>query len=348
MSKKNPFFVGIPSIEQEQDAVLKSAINRLPQPEELDGLKHKERKVLRTDQPIKTDKNGNTLNPTRVSGTGSRDQSLTGSFEKGIDVRELPPKVLKINEGLQLFGGFGRSLIFEELNYKFWIYDVYEDDAIGRNELQSNASEALEDASISDNGSFKSKPAVKDDYVRILVKRISSQKWDDEKCIQWFDTIEHCLKAPQIKEYIASAKLRNKADGVIEDVKVGTASKIASDYDPTLNVLNVTDTENNNWQRFLRTLPGLMNGYINSKGKTQEFAAFHTATPSHNAIDESIAKGQVVIDDVLDLITRFENARRFYETTPCRLSKVVYQKIGGEHQVKTLVDIKDYDWEGDK
>ena len=348
MSKKNIFFVGIPDIEQEQNAVLKSAINRLPQPEELDGLKHKDRTVLRTDQPIKTGKDGSTLNPTRVSGTGSRDQSLYGSFEKGIDVRELPPKVLKTDLGLQLFGGFGRAQIFEDLNYKFWIYDVYENDASARNELQSNSTEALEDASISDNGSFKSKPAQKDDYVRILVKRIKSQKWDDEKCVKWFDTIEHCLTPQQIKEYIASAKLKNKADGVIEDVKVGTANKIATEFDPTLNVINVTDTENNNWQRFLRLLPALMNGYINSKGKTQEFAAFHTATPSHSAIDESIAAGQSVMDDVMDLITRFENARRFYGTTPCRLSKVVYQKIGGEHEVKTLVDIKDYDWEGDK
>lgn len=348
MAKKNKFFTTIPSVEKEQNDVLKTSVGHLPLYEELDGLKYVERIVLRTDQPIRTDKNGNTLNPTRVAGTGSRDQSLYGSFEKGIDVRELPPKVLKTNEGFILFGGFGRSQIFEDLNYRFWIYDVYQNDTSALNNLQSGISDALEDASISDNGSFKSKPAQKDDYVRILIKRQRSQKWDDKNCVDWFDTIEHCLTPQQIKEYIASARLKNKADGVIEDVKVGTASKIATDFDPTLSVLNVTDTENNNWQRFLRSLPGLMNGYINSKGKTQEFASFHTATPSHSAIDESIAAGQDVMDDVMDLISRFEDARRFYKTDPCKLSKVVYQKIGGEYKVKTLVDIKDYDWETNK
>ena len=152
MAKKNKFFTTIPSVEKEQNDVLKTSVGHLPLYEELDGLKYVERIVLRTDQPIRTDKNGNTLNPTRVAGTGSRDQSLYGSFEKGIDVRELPPKVLKTNEGFILFGGFGRSQIFEDLNYRFWIYDVYQNDTSALNNLQSGISDALEDASISDNG----------------------------------------------------------------------------------------------------------------------------------------------------------------------------------------------------
>ena len=97
-------------------------------------------------------------------------------------------------------------------------------------------------------------------------------------------------------------------------------------------------------------IPAIMNGYINSKGKTQELCAFHTAVPSHEAIDKSILAGQEIIDDLLELFEEFEIARKFFKTNPCKLTKVLYQKIGtkNNNQVRTVVDFKDYDWESNK
>ena len=112
----------------------------------------------------------------------------------------MPPKVIKCDLGLKLYGGFGRHEIFDDLEYEVWIYDVYRECVDTRNELQTGIDDVLEDASISDNGSFKSKPATKDDYVNILTKRINTQGWDTKKCEQWFESIEHCLNDKQISE----------------------------------------------------------------------------------------------------------------------------------------------------
>ena len=350
--KKKQYFRSIPKDASDQQALLQKIVDEglLPEPEETDGLVFVERVVLFTNQAIRKNSKGETQNPTRTAGTGSRDQTLVGSFQKGIDVREMPPKVIKSDKGLKLYGGFGRHEIFDELEYEVWIYDVYRESASTRNELQADLGDVLDDASISDNGSFKSKPATKEDYVRILVKRIKSQGWGTEKCEQWFDSIEHCLNEKQISEYIKTAQLRDKADGVIEDVAQKTASSIVKNFDPKLALLNVTDAENGNLQRLLRMIPAIMNGYMNSKGRTQELCAFHTATPSHEAIDKSILAGQDIIDEFFDLIGDFEVARNFYKTKPCELTKVLYQKIGtkNNNQVKTVVDFKDYDWESNK
>ena len=350
--KKKQYFRSIPKDASDQQALLQKIVDEglLPEPEETDGLVFVERVVLFTNQAIRKNSKGETQNPTRTAGTGSRDQTLVGSFQKGIDIREMPPKVIKCDLGLKLYGGFGRHEIFDDLEYEVWIYDVYRECVDTRNELQTGIDDVLEDASISDNGSFKSKPATKDDYVNILTKRINTQGWDTKKCEQWFESIEHCLNDKQISEYIKTAQLRDKADGVIEGIPQKTASSIVKNFDPKLALLNVTDAENGNLQRLLRMIPAIMNGYINSRGKTQELCAFHTAVPSHEAIDTSILAGQEIIDDLLELFEEFDIARKFYKTKPCELTKVLYQKIGtkNNNQVRTVVDFKDYDWESNK
>ena len=348
--KNTKYFRVIPAEVQLQQALLKTIVDDklLPEPEEIDGLTFVGREILFTDQPNRKNKKGETINFTRTAGTGSRDQTLVGSFQRGIDIREMPPKVLRTILGDDLFGGFGRHEVFEILGYLVWIYDVYRESTQTRNYLQAELNDVKEDAAISDNGGFKSKPATKEDYVRILTKRIQSQKWTTDTCKQWFKTIDHCLSNKQINEYISTAQLKEKADGVIEDIPQKTAASLVKNHDPKLGLLNVTDAERDNLQRLLRCLPAIMNGYINSKGRTQEFAAFHTSTPSHESIDKSIIGGQKIIKDLLDLIDDFQAARNFYKTDACRLTKVVYQKINAKHKVKSIIDLSDYDWESDK
>jgi hypothetical protein len=101
---------------------------------------------------------GETQNLARQAGTWKRDETLLGSFEKGIDIREMPPKLINEDGHLSLYGGYGRAAIFDELGYPVWVYDIYEYDESTRNSLQTTDLEVLEDAAISDNGSAKSKP----------------------------------------------------------------------------------------------------------------------------------------------------------------------------------------------
>ena len=125
--KKKQYFRSIPKDASDQQALLQKIVDEglLPEPEETDGLVFVERVVLFTNQAIRKNSKGETQNPTRTAGTGSRDQTLVGSFQKGIDIREMPPKVIKCDLGLKLYGGFGRHEIFDDLGYEVWIYDVY-------------------------------------------------------------------------------------------------------------------------------------------------------------------------------------------------------------------------------
>ena len=95
--KNTKYFRVIPAEVQLQQALLKTIVDDklLPEPEEIDGLTFVGREILFTDQPNRKNKKGETINFTRTAGTGSRDQTLVGSFQRGIDIREMPPKVLR-------------------------------------------------------------------------------------------------------------------------------------------------------------------------------------------------------------------------------------------------------------
>ena len=135
--KLSDLFIAIDANPAAAEAMLKIAKSQITVPQiELDGMKVVDRIVLPTDKPIRKNKKGETTNFTRSGGTGTRDESLVGSFEQGIDLTKFPPRLTKIGEDkYELFGGFGRSEIFKELDYKFWIYDVYEVDTKNRNKF---------------------------------------------------------------------------------------------------------------------------------------------------------------------------------------------------------------------
>ena len=89
---KNNYFVQVP--DTCDDPIWDEIISRIPEPEVVDGMEFIERKVLKTTVPNKKNKRGETQNLARQSGTGKRDETLLGSFEKGIDTREMPPKLI--------------------------------------------------------------------------------------------------------------------------------------------------------------------------------------------------------------------------------------------------------------
>ena len=335
---KSKFFFPIPSDDADRFALLSEVKHKLPEPEVISGMRHVDRQVLPTNLPNKKNERGETQNVARVGGTGKRDETLVGSFEKGIDIREMPPKVLKKDTEVYLFGGFGRAAIFEELEYSFWVYDVYENDESSRNELQKSDRDVLEDAAISDNGSAKSKPATRQDYLKVLVDRINQDGWNREMCHAWFDSIEHSLPKKRISDYITAAIKKQKASGCVEWSKETTVSStIKSEY-PRIHILNTTDAQGGNQPRFLRTITAMMQGYINSGGKTQEYALWNSQCESHSALDESHLAAEKIMDDFVKLTQKFVAMIALSDNKPCVPTKVYYQKIGGNHKVGTIVD----------
>jgi hypothetical protein len=334
MSKKiNKYFHAVPSTGEESD--WQKIIESLPEPDlEIDGLRFVRRSVKKTSETNRKNKNNETQNVARVGGTGRRDETLVGSFEKGIDIREMPPKLVDNN----LYGGYGRHEIFDELKYKFWVYDEYEYCLECRNELQKNDDEVLEDAALSDNGNAKSKPATKSDYVSILIKRIQKHKWNRDQMKSWFDSIDHCLTNENVREYISSAIKAEKALGCVEWFASHSVEQLVAKNCPEVTLLNTTRANTGNSQRFIRSLPAMMRSYIESKGKTQEYCLWNSQAESHLEIDESAAAMVKLMNDSVDLILEFAACHTYFKTTTCKATKLVTQKIGVDAKVGEVVD----------
>lgn len=334
MSKKiNKFFHQVPQTGEIAD--WKQIIDALPEPDmEVDGMSFVQRVIKSTAEPNRKNANNATQNVARVAGTGTRDETLLGSFEKGIDIREMPPKIVDNS----LYGGYGRHEIFDELKYKFWVYDEYEFCEECRNELQKSNLDVLEDAAISDNGNVKSKPATKADYVALLVKRIQNYKWNRDQMKSWFDSIDHCLTKATVKDYISAAIKQEKASGCVEWLPIHSVEQCVAKECPNITILNTTNAEKGNNQRFVRTLPALMNAYISTQGKTQEYCLWNSQAESHQELDNSAKAMTEIMNDSIELILKFAAAHNFYGTEPCKATKRITQKIGEDKKIGIVVD----------
>ena len=336
ITMKKTYFLQVP--QTCEDPAWNDIIFKIPAPEQADGMRFVERKILMTSTPNKKNKRGETQNLARQAGTGKRDETLLGSFEKGIDIREMPPKLINEDGYLSLYGGYGRAAIFDELGYSAWVYDIYEYDQSTRNGLQTNDLEVLEDAAISDNGSAKSKPAEKSDYVGILIRRIKDHGWNRDQMQEWFDSIEHCLTKRQVAEYISSAILKEHAEGRIEWFKEHEINQIVANHDPSLIILNTTDAEKGNNQRFIRTARSMMRSYVNSGGVTQGYCLWNSQASSHEGIDDAHIAAENIMNEFVDECMEFAAAINYFKTKPCKPQKVVFQKIGTDNLVGSVVD----------
>lgn len=322
----------------------KDIIAKLPEPEESDGMNFVERVILSTSSPNKKNKEtGENHNVARNGGTGNRDKSLLGSFSQGIDTREMPPKVLSDEGQDYLYGGFGRSEIFAELKYDFWVYDRYEYDEEKRNSLQKCAADVLQDAAISDNGKPSAKPPSKSDYVSILVDRIKKYQWDKVSMQKWFDGINHCLTKDQISEYIKDAISREKALGRVEWLKTCVVEQELKKECPDVTLLNTTNAQTGNTQRFMRTLIPMMKSYIDSDGITQEYCLWNSAAESHEELDDSAKAIDKNMESIVELMVDFVDTYRAQLRKdkchrPCKPTKRITQKIGVDEFVGKVSD----------
>ncbi len=308
--KLSDLFIEIDKNPAAAEAMLKIAKSQITVPQiELDGMEVVDRIVLSTDKPIRTNAKGETTNDTRVSGTGTRDESLIGSFEQGIDLTKFPPRLTQIGEDeYELFGGFGRSEIFKELDYQFWIYDVYKVDTGNANKFQLNAEDIKEDAALADNGFAASKPLKKADYLRALKKRIRSLELSDneegrETLKAWLKTVTNCVSKTTANDYVNDAFLQlAQEDGNLESVKPDQVKSAAMQINPRLMVINTSDCVSpngkvGNTQRLARLLHPAAKQY-NATKKPVEFVLHNSTCTSHEMIDQQNKGAQAMLDQV--------------------------------------------------
>lgn len=354
--KLSDLFIAIDANPAAAEAMLKIAKSQITVPQiELDGMKVVDRIVLPTDKPIRKNKKGETTNFTRSGGTGTRDESLVGSFEQGIDLTKFPPRLTKIGEDkYELFGGFGRSEIFKELDYKFWIYDVYEVDTKNRNKFQMNAEDIKEDAALADNGFAASKPLKKADYLRALKKRIRSLELSDNEegrntLKEWLKTVTNCVSKTTATDYVNDAFLQlAQEDGNLESVKPDQVKSAAMQINPRLMVINTTDCVNangkvGNTQRLARLLHPAAKQYVATK-KPVEFVLHNSTCTSHEMIDQQNQGAQAMLDEVWKDISKMVGISMSKGgENPFKANYVYNQKIGSKG-CNTIQSFNQYEW----
>lgn len=346
------YFHTPPKTVGEWEPIIRESLERAPA-EERPGEMWVERVAMPITQPNRKNKNGETTNSARSENPGTRE---TGPFERGVDVRELPPHTL-YNEDTKeddLVGGYGRFEIFRFHKYPVWMYDRYVPNSDTRTDRQLDNEDVKTDSALSSNGSFRGAPAAKKDYVFALVDKIAKYGWKRDQCQSWFDDdIKHSLSKEQVKDYIADAIRIENAAGRVEWFKENAVEQALADKKFTAAVLNTTSADKGNDQRYLRTLLPQMRAYVDSSKKglpeeecVQKYCTHDTKASSHNQIDDNHKAIISIADNALTLILEFSdqvymNRRKFgQQHKPFDFRYQMQQKQGIGVKVGTILETK--------
>ena len=327
---------------EEWKKIIEESMKYAP-PETRPGEKWIERVPMLTKDVNRTDSNGDNKNLVRFENPGDREN--TGSFQKGIDVRELPPHTLENPETNEddLNGGYGRFETFAQLGYKVWLIDRYEPDEESRSEFQKTHEDVREDSALSSNGRDKGSIAKKKDYVGVLRNKIDKYQWDKSECENWFEKgIKHSLSRDQIRDYIKTAIREENAKNRMNWPKDYEVNQYLKDSGKkNVSILNTTHAETGNDQRFVRSLLPMMKSY-NKKQETQKYCLYNTQADTHEKFD--LANGEMVkmMTNHLDTILRFASLVSLKrldnpDYTPYKVAYRVTQKIGKE-KINQIVD----------
>mgnify|MGYP001382909255 CR=1 FL=1 len=310
------------------------------EPKVSEGMRFVDRIVLPITQPLRKNSKGESYNDCRIGGDADRDDSLIASFEKGICIREYPPRVVNG----KLFAGYGRSPIFEICKYPVWVYDIFE-------WIEKEDTLLAENAAASDNGRPSSKQMTKSDYVSILVRRIQKNGWDRKRCQKWFDDeIDHNIGKKGTYVYITDAFKEVIASGHVEwYVKPNVDQRLKEFNDKNkLNtlLLNTTAADKGNDQRFMRTLLSSMKQYIDSDGDPVEYVTWMSKPLNGVELDDA-EKGLIdkIIPDVVKTIQEFTvildyKLNRDPSHKPFECSYRLNQKRGEDIDVGNIEPIK--------
>lgn len=331
------FYYKVPQTKNGWTKIIEETERYAPH-EELPGYKYLGRIVIKVSTLILKNKKGETQNPARAT-NASRDNK--GSFEKGINVKCLPPKVVRRNKTKNLFGGFGRKEYFDELGYKYWIYDEYEDNG-QETEFAKDEEDKFNDNALSDNGELTNSPPTKQDYVCAAMDKISKYGWDKAKLRSWFDDgIKHTLTDKQVEDYVADALRRDAAKGRIEWFREAEIKQQIKEQNlDGITVINTNGAEKGNDARFLKVLAKLMDAYVESNGKTQDIGVHNTFTSTWEATDMANDAMAKFAESFIGKIERFAAAYNFFKTTPWKVSKRMTQRKGegGDEELGVFVE----------
>ena len=340
------FFFQIPDTQDGWEEIIKK-MNLYAPPEKVEGMEFFSREVLPVSKPVRKsgDKNSN-INLTRFS---NPDRDNLNTIEtKGINVTCYPPKTVITTEVVNnepvdpieedLFGGYGRSERFDELDIKFWVYDRYVPSSqFGT--MQKCLDDVLEDGGISDNGKVSSKAPSKQDYVGISLLKMERYGWKELELRAWYDSIEHALNDTQITSYIKDAIRIRNAQGRIEwkDQKY-VKQQAKTQKLGKLIPLNTDGAEDGNRQRFERILIPAMKEYLKTH-ETQRLCLHNTKVSNHQDYDDANEAMVDLIEEDLNLIVDFVDAWRVFKTKPIAVTHRVTEKIG-EEVVGNIIDFE--------
>ena len=330
------FFFQIPQTQDDSrwEDIIKE-MNTYAPPEDVEGMVFFSREVLPVSKPVRKsgDKNSN-INLTRFS---NPDRDNLNTIEtRGLNVTCYPPKTVITTELVDgkpvdpieedLFGGYGRSERFDELDINFWVYDRYVPSSqFGK--MQQCLDDVHEDAGLSDNGKVSSKAPSKQDYVGISLVKMERYGWKEFELRAWYDSIEHALNDQQITSYIRDAIRIENAQGRIDwkDQKYvkqqARTQKIGS-----ITPLNTDGAEDGNRQRFERIFVSAMKEYLRTK-KTQRLCLHNTKVSNHQDYDDANEAMVELIAENLELVKTFVDAWRYHGITPIAVTHRVTEKI---------------------
>jgi hypothetical protein len=340
------FFYQIP--ETQDDPLWEKIItemNHYAPPEKVEGMVFFSREVLPVSKPVrKSGEKNSSINLTRFSNPDRDNLNTIGT--RGLNVTCYPPKTVITTELVDgepidpieedLFGGYGRSDKFDELDKKFWVYDRYvPSDQFGV--MQKCLDDVFEDGGISDNGKVSSKAPSKQDYVGISLLKMERYGWKELELRAWYDSIEHALNDTQITAYIKDAIRIQNAQGRIDwkDQKYVKQQAKTQGFGKLIP-LNTDGAEDGNRQRFERILVPAMKEYLKTH-ETQKLCLHNTKVSNHQDYDDANEAMVDLIQEDLDLIVNFVDAWRVFKTQPIAVTTRVTEKIGEDDEIGVIV-----------
>lgn len=299
----------------------------LPQPVSYPGWKFNKYRWIKLTQVNTKDKNGNTDNSVRISGTGDN-ESLQNSLSKGIDVTKLTPSVYPNNN---LINGFNRLKNLLELGYKEWVFAEYELDDSSRTEFQESFEDCLDDFRASANKGDGQKVISDAEVEEIGRKRFDHRKdRSKQKIADWIRTLDLNWSSQKIEAVSKKINVDFQRKGVIESFSRKEAQQFLSDAGIGADLLNTTGPIGDN-TRVLRLYTQVMENFIANQD-TFHVALFDSQASSHEDIDVRRADTIKIMEELDKTIIKYAAARMLAtDIKPWKIIGAIPQKIGSEN-----------------
>ena len=305
------------------NAELRSEIeSKLPEPLKIPGWKFNGYRWRLLSQINTKDKNGNTDNSVRISGTGDN-EILQNSLRKGIDVSKLTASIFPNDN---LINGFNRVKNLKEIGYIEWIFAEYVPDESTRTEFQESFEDTLDDFRCSANKGDGQKVISDSEVEEIGRKRFKNRKNRSKQSIsKWIRTLDLNWSGQKVDAVSNKINRDFERRGVIESYNREEAINEISNLGLGADVLNTKDCT-----RVLRLYPQIMKNFVNNE-TTFNFALFDSDACSHEEIDIRRADSIHELLEMDKIIMEYAAKRMLnMGTKPWDVLGAIAQKIGAD------------------